>query len=281
MNRNADGMAFFEEPVREYGVVEQEKIREDGSGDGYRVRPVKWYRALSCARDRMENGAFLLEGEKAVRQIMHNHPDQVLERIRIRGMEPESGGFPVRWLTAEQFQSISTLKTPQGEMAVVRLPLQTYGDDLPQTIGSKAIFLDRVQDPGNVGTLIRTAVAFGFSGMILSEGCADPFSPKCVQASSGTVLSLWIRKIKNAPKLLDRLKGRKFSVVAADPRGDSDMGIFHFSECLVLVLGSEGSGLSKDVMDRVEHRFRIPIAEGQIESLNVAVSGAICMYLTL
>ena len=130
-------------------------------------------------------------------------------------------GCPVREISSSQFLSISNARAPQGIIAVVKLPSETYSSGLPPEPGSKILLLENIQDPGNIGTLLRTAVAFGFSGALLSLQSADPFSPKAVQATAGTVLSLWIRRSDNYLQIASSLKQMGYSILSADVKGDS------------------------------------------------------------
>jgi TrmH family RNA methyltransferase len=158
--------------------------------------------------------------------------------------------------------------------------MDTYSDQLPGNIGSKILLLEDVQDPGNVGTLIRTAVAFAFSGVILTEKCADPLSPKCVQSTAGTVLSLWIRRTSHYLELAEELKYNGYSLVAADLNGEEDPSVLQYQNKLLLALGNEASGLSRSILKASNYRLRIPTIRENVESLNVAACGAICIYLS-
>jgi len=144
------------------------------------MKPLKWYRNLATKKGRIEAGAFLIEGDRAIKQMISNNPDAIVEIISTEELSPSYRNYSKRLITDSQLRSIGSTKTPQGIIAVVRLPMDTYSDQLPDNIGPKILLLEDVQDPGNVGTLIRTAVAFAFSGVILTEKCADPLSPKCV-----------------------------------------------------------------------------------------------------
>jgi len=142
------------------------------------------------------------------------------------------------------------------------------------------LFLEDIQDPGNIGTLIRTAAAFRFTGVLLTEKCADPFAPKCVQASAGTVLSLWLRRTAQSFDLVSRLRQQGYALVAAMLEGRTDPAILSGQARLILALGNEGIGLSPAVRQAAQAHFTIPMDRHGSESLNVATSGAICMYLS-
>jgi TrmH family RNA methyltransferase len=243
------------------------------------LKPIKWYKSLATKKGRREAGAFLIEGESTVRQIIDSNPNDIVEIISTGELPPFYGKYPHRLVTESQFSSISSTKAPQGIMAVVRIPPDTYSDKLPDDAGAKILLLEDVQDPGNVGTLIRTAVAFDFCGVILTEKCADPFSPKCVQSTVGTVLSLWLRRTPRYLELVEALKDKGYSLVAADLDGAEDRSVLR-SQKLLLALGNEAGGLSEAVLNTADHRLRIPVSPGKVESLNVAACGAICMYLS-
>jgi TrmH family RNA methyltransferase len=245
------------------------------------LKPLKWYKKLATDKGRLEAGAFLVEGDRAVKQIVDRHPGEIIEIVTTRSAHPEYPDHPVRQVTERQFDSISNTVTPQGIMAVVRLPQHIYSDLLPDATGTRVLLLEDVQDPGNAGTLIRTAAAFDYSGVILTDKCADPLSPKCVQATAGTVLALWLRRTAGYIHLMKAMKKRGYSIVAADLKGEEDPSRLRKEDKLLLALGSEASGLSQALLKASDYRFRIPIARAKAESLNVATSGAICMYLSV
>ena len=244
------------------------------------LKPLKWYKNLATMKGRLEAGAFLVEGDRAIKQVTGNHPDEILEIVTTEEPSPLYGRYSTRFVTDSQFRSICSTKTPQGIMAVVRLPSNTYSEHLPQDVGAKVLLLEDIQDPGNVGTLIRTAAAFNFSGIILSNKCADPLSPKCVQSTAGTVLSVWSRKTIHYLELVETLQKGGYALVAADVNGVADPSILSQQNKLLLALGNEASGLSKAILDMANYRLRIPIATTKAESLNVSACGAIAMYLS-
>jgi TrmH family RNA methyltransferase len=244
------------------------------------LKPIKWYKNLATRKGRLEAEAFLIEGDRAIKQIISSNPDAVVEIVSAEELSPSYEKYPKRLVTDSQLYSICSTKTPQGILAVVSLPMDTYSDQLPSHIGAKILLLEDVQDPGNVGTLIRTAAAFNYSGVILTEKCADPLSPKCVQSTAGTVLSLWIRRTSRYLELVEELKNNGYSIVAADLAGAEDPSVLQCQNKLVLALGNEASGLSDLVLNASDYRLRVPTIRGKAESLNVAACGAICMYLS-
>jgi TrmH family RNA methyltransferase len=241
-------------------------------------QPLKWYRELGTNKGRLQAGAFAVEGERAVRQIIASLPDAVTEILTTDDTLPEFQSYPVRTVTESQFNYVSHTRTPQGVMAIVRLPEESYSATLPEDTGDKILLLEDIQDPGNVGTLIRTAAALGFSGVIMTESSADPFAPKCVQATAGAVLSVWLRRTAKYLDVVQKLRQNGYLLVAAELNGQEDTSVLR-SRKLILALGNEGAGLSPELLTAADCRLRLPTAREKAESLNVAACGAILMYL--
>lgn len=243
------------------------------------LKPLKLYRELAGKKGRLKAGAFTVEGDRAIRQVMSVRPDAITEIIAINEPPPVYGKYPRRLVTESQFRYISSTRTPQGIMAVVRAPEDIYTPHLPQDAGRKILLLEDIQDPGNVGTLIRTAAAFDFSGVILTENCADPLAPKCVQSTAGTVLSVWLRRTARYLEMVRSLRQNDYSLIAAELKGPAGISVLK-REKILLALGNEAAGLSKALLDEADYRLRIPTAQEKAESLNVAVCGAILIYLS-
>ncbi len=244
------------------------------------LKSLKWYRSLATRKGRLEAGAFAVEGDKAIRQIITAHPESIVEILTIDTPPSIYHDYPVRSLTESQFNSICRTKTPQGILAVVRIPADIYTSSLPSHIGQKVLLMEDIQDPGNVGTLVRTAAAFDFSGVIMTESCADPFAPKCIQATAGAVLSLWIRRTADYLKLIRSLQDLDYKLIAAEVKGKEQPFVLFHHDKILLALGNEAAGLSATVLEQADYRVKIPIMPRKAESLNVAVCGAILMYLS-
>jgi TrmH family RNA methyltransferase len=245
------------------------------------LKPLAWYKKLATKRGRLAAGMFLVEGERAIRQIAGTHAEAIVEILTTAEGEISGLQVPTRLLTPGQFRSVCATQTPQGLAAVVRLPQDTYSDQLPPHCGSHLLLLEDIQDPGNVGTLIRTAVAFRFSGVLLTDKCADPFAPKCVQATAGSVLSVWLRRTPHYLTLAESLRRQGYTLAAADLEGYAEPTVLSAQARLLLALGKETSGLSPALLRVAQVRFAIPMDRTRAESLNVAACGAICMYLSV
>jgi len=249
------------------------------------MKPISWYKSLSQPQHRREFGCFLIDGRRSVDHILTHRRESVSELLCVEDTAPsyqsQSSDIPIRTISEAHMNTISPSRTPQGVCALVRIPDDIYTSKIPEAstvINGKILLLEHIQDPGNIGTLIRTAAAFGVDGVIMSDQCADPFSPKAIQSTAGSILSLWIRRSNNYLRMITELKNRGYKLIAADLQGD-ELQIQESCDIpRILALGSEGSGLSEDVINMSDRRVRIPISESGAESLNVAVAGGILMF---
>lgn len=210
---------------------------------------------------------------KRLREAIRDHADEIV----IEGPRPVADAIAAGWkpikvftreigFTARLFDALSETKTPQNVIGLFQRPHASL-DHLFARETSIVIALDGVQDPGNVGTIVRLAAAFDANGIALFPGCADPFSPKAIRASAGAILTVPVVSIS-----LEELSARRWPIVAADARGEiSDPPAHH----AVLAFGSEGSGLSPELA-RAARTIAIAMAP-RIESLNVASSAAILL----
>ncbi|MDR2729235.1 MAG: RNA methyltransferase [Chitinispirillales bacterium] len=225
-------------------------------------------------------GCFFIEGKKAVDQLLTFHRSSISELLCIEEAASLYGdtGISVRIVSAQNMKSICTSRTPQGVAALVQTPVGVYTSDIPEKKGNKIILLEDVQDPGNAGSLIRTAAALGYSGVVMSDKCADPFSPKAVQSTAGSLLSVWIRRSGGYLEMAAQLKNEGYELICADLSGDEQLN-FKDTGSHVLALGSEGYGMSAELLELGSRAVRVPIARSGAESLNVAAAGAILMFM--
>jgi TrmH family RNA methyltransferase len=242
-------------------------------------KPLKWYRELSEKKGRLASGVFLIEGEKAVRQIMGIHPEAITEIISSGEPPHDLYQYPVHRISESQFGYVSNTQTPQGIAAVVKIPAEIYTTRLPIDAGQKILLLEDIQDPGNIGTLIRTAAAFDFSGVILTDKCADPLSPKVAQATAGALMSLWIRATAQYLELTGSLLEKDYTLIAAELGGLDGISALQQNR-FILALGNESAGLSTKLRAMADYHVGIPITQKKAESLNAAVCGGILMYLS-
>jgi TrmH family RNA methyltransferase len=184
-------------------------------------------------------------------------------------------GVPTHALSTELLTSLSEADTPQGLVALARRP--AFEDGQLFGVAPLVLVADGIQNPGNLGALLRTAEAAGATGACLSVGCADPFSWKALRGSMGSAFRLPHVRGVEVLELLDRLRGRGLAVLAMAADGEQRYDQVDLRGPLAVVLGAEGAGLAAAVTRRATARVRIPLAAA-VESLNVSVAGALVLY---
>ena len=167
--------------------------------------------------------------------------------------------------------SISQTESPQGIFAVVKI--KEFSIEFRD---KRFVILDRIQDPGNLGTVIRTSDAAGFNTIILDKGSVDPFNPKVVRSSQGSLFHL---KIINSDikRIIEELKDRGVKILGTSPKGDKIYTDVNIRDRLAIVFGNEAKGIRDEILSMCDETIRIPIY-GRAESLNVSVSSGIILY---
>ena len=208
----------------------------------------------------------LIEGRKLVAEAADSGLD--LETVLVSSTFTGDVNLdaPTAVLPEALFKELSTLTTPEGILAVARRPKPAA---LPA--GGTVAVAAGIQDPGNLGAIARVAEAAGASALVVLEGSADPFGPKTVRASAGSVLRLPIVE-DVGPGALDR-----FRLVALVPRGGRDFRRVSWEPPVAILLGAEGTGLDEPLLARTELLVSIPMA-GRVESLNVATAAALVLF---
>jgi len=189
-------------------------------------------------------------------------------------------GVRVRTEPREQLTQVAQTTAHQGVVALVRPQDLLSIEDLFESTGSAArlvLALDGVEDPQNLGALLRVADGAGVDGVIVTERRSAPLSPVAVKASAGATEHLRMARVVNLVRALEELKERNLWVIGLDERGATDYDQFDLTGNCVLVLGREGAGLHELVKRTCDHLLRIPMAGG-VSSLNVSAAGAVVLY---
>jgi len=233
---------------------------------------VKYIRALKAKKARNESGTFVVEGEKFVREIAA--PWEV-EFFVVSEDNAEKNFSAVRHFVVSNriFESISDVVQPQGVLAVVRQRAYVL-DDMLNAETPLFLLCEDVQDPGNVGAILRIAHGLGFCGVVLSEGCADVYSPKVIRSSAGSALHVPFVTMP-LPLAIATLKSRSVDIFAT--KASAKHMLFHldFRPPTAFIIGNEAKGLSKDILALADSDVSIPI---QSESLNASVACGILAY---
>lgn len=247
-------------------------------------RIVKQVRKLRKRKYRDEEGLFLIEGRKNVAEAVSSGASVRMLLYR-EGEDPEESGFPEYAgfsdeyvLPKELFRKISDTEESQGILAVVEKPRFSAEDLLDaDRDGGNLVVLDQVQDPGNVGTILRTALGAGYEAVVILPGTCDVFSPKTVRATAGAVFTIPIVFVRDDRELFELVHGigKKLAVTSVVD------GINYYEadicENTALVIGNEGSGVRESLLRNADVRLTIPM-EGGLESLNASVAAGILMY---
>lgn len=235
----------------------------------------------------------LRSGLEAVALLVSESGERELEYV-LRAASESVAGIPrarVLRTTDKLFESVAGTETPQGVAALFRQPAWQFEDVLRGAASADGAFLARapllvvmagVQDPGNVGTIVRSAEAFGATGAVTTRGSADPWSPKAVRASAGSALRLPLLRGTAVPVLLAQLRVADVKIVAASSHAVAERGTERHvaadvRDSVAIFIGNEGAGLPQEVEHAADARIAIPIAES-VESLNAGIAASIVLY---
>lgn len=242
---------------------------------------IKYIHSLRLKKYRQKYGRFTAEGAKVVDELLkepHIHIDSLFateewleQNLSLEGLTRK---FSMSTVSEQDLQQISNLDSPQAVFAVCKLPSM---HQLPELSGRISLALERIQDPGNLGTIIRIADWFGIENVVCSLDCADTFSPKTVQATMGSIARIRITEVS-----LDKMLGKAGNIptYAATLNGIDIREFSKIKEGIILI-GNEGRGLSEKMLQMATYHITIP-GLGKAESLNAAVAaGIICGRLLL
>ena len=237
---------------------------------------IRLIRSLEQKKIRDRYGLFIAEGDKIAREILDSSLTVACVLARTTWLQQIPNQILTRAeeiieINDRELQQISFLKTPHQAMVLVRIP--QYSLDMEDMTGGLSLYLDQVQDPGNLGTIIRLADWFGMNSVLCGDGCADPYNPKTVQATMGAIIRVktymtdetFFQKLSNFPVYGTFLNGE---------------GIYNapLSKKAVIVFGNESKGISDEVAQYINKRLTIPSFQPLSESLNVATAAAIVCY---
>jgi TrmH family RNA methyltransferase len=247
---------------------------------------LKKIKLLSTKKGRRKQGIFLAEGVRLMEESLRFRfwPISVFyspTTLSARGTrliaQFERHGIETKRLSAGQLRSVSDAETPQGVVGLFAVPEMNLSK-LYQPRYRKLLLCENISDPGNLGTLVRSALAFGFDLVLLCGSTAEPYAPKAMRASAGAIFGLPMAEV--TPKELDTFLGKEqIMVIASDLHKDADISLPKKelkNKKIVLAVGSEATGLSKRILDRADLSLRIPHSRA-VESLNAAVAGSILM----
>lgn len=240
---------------------------------------------LEKASYRRQKGQFIVEG---IRMFLET-PAEWVEQIyvseeflqkSIHADKVKKHRYTV--VSATVFKKLTATQTPQGILIVLKMP--SYEDFFERlckekTAGEERLFLilNSVQDPGNLGTMLRTAEGAGVSMVIMDRGCVDIFNPKVIRSTMGSIYRVPFLITEDLKATIDRMKGNGVKMLAGHLKGQTYFDNVDYSGDVAVMIGNEGNGLSEDISELSDLKVKIPM-EGKVESLNAAISAALFMY---
>ncbi len=239
---------------------------------------IKQLRALATSKKaRQESGSFIIEGWRGINTLLtHESRQYKLETLvvsdELKNDPRLPGSIDTVVLPAPLFAKISDVKNAQGILGIVRpspIPFEFFPDT------GHYLLLDAIRDPGNLGTLIRSAVGAGYDGVLLHGDCVDPYNPKTIRSTMGTFAFCNIWPVERAD--IDRMLATGYELLATTGHDGDSLYETTFPKKTILMIGSEAHGLSGELMQRADKKITIPLAAA-CESLNAAIAGSICMF---
>ena len=242
---------------------------------------IKEVRSLSNKKGRMTAQAILLEGYRLVKDALGSGAEIRYLIISDSFFQKEElflsqmSNIKSVQVPDELFSRISETDSPQGILAVAEKPVYNKYDIISKI--KRVIALENLQDPGNLGTIIRSADACGFDAILLSKNSADPYSPKVIRSTMGSIFHIPVIIEENFIEALDELKSKDIPLVAAHTRDalpcwDTDM-----SGDVAIIIGNEGNGLSDEVLEFADMTVMIPMP-GKAESINASAAASMLIY---
>jgi TrmH family RNA methyltransferase len=246
---------------------------------------IKKVKNLYRRKERWKNKLFLIEGIKLVEEcIDNNYP--ISNIIYSEELFNANGGYDLFekikfydqliQIPGKLYKEISDMDNPQGILAVATFKVN-YIEDINIKVNPFLLLLDRVQDPGNMGTIIRTADAFGINGIIVTEGCVDIYNPKVVRSTMGSIFRIPVFHESDGVNIIKKLKKEGVKIYSTSLEGSYYIQNTNFKESCMLIIGNESKGVSKSLHLMADELIKIPMI-GEAESLNAAVASSIIMY---
>lgn len=234
-------------------------------------------RLATSSRERRDAGQTLLDGPHLLRAWLDcgRRPAHILlsppalEDSEISRLRAECADVPCTLLDEALFKQLSELKTPNGLLTLVDIPpnAQNFTPNF-------ALLLEDLQDPGNLGSILRSAAAAGCDAVYMSQGCADAWSPRVLRAAMGGHFALEINESADLLDVASRFDG---SLFASSLQADTALYECDLRGKIAFAIGNEGAGLSRALQDKAQQRFIIPMP-GKVESLNAAAAAAVCLF---
>jgi TrmH family RNA methyltransferase len=242
---------------------------------------IKEVRMLKNKSAREKKGLYFIEGTRFVSEALKFSKEiryLVVSESFSNGeqMKQIEGSFQNIYQVPDSlFRELSDTQTPQGILAVMGIKYNRL--DEAELSGGLLVILDSIKDPGNMGTIIRTADAAGCTGIIVPEGCVDIYNPKVLRSTMGSIFHLPVFRCENISQALETAKNKGFKLCASHLEGAVSIYEADLSGSTALVIGSEAEGICRETIDKADLLIKIPM-EGKAESLNASVAAGIMIF---
>ena len=243
---------------------------------------IKWLVSLSeKAKERKKEKVFLVEGSKMFEEADEKNIREVYVSegyIEKNGISDKLEKIGYETVSDEVFKKISDTKSPQGILCVMKQYEYTM-EELLEKENPVLVLLEDIQDPGNLGTILRTGEGAGIDGVIMTRDTVDIYNPKTIRATMGSIYRVPFLYADSMEAVIERLKDKGVAVYAAHLSGENYYDSFDFTKGSAFLIGNEGNGLKKETADLADSYLKIPM-EGKVESLNAAIATSLLMYET-
>lgn len=231
------------------------------------------------SKARNEEGVFVVEGLRMFTEVPKERVEKVYASESFynkKKHELKWDKFPLEILSDSVFKHVSDTQTPQGVLCIVKQEHYEI-ETLLNIEQPHFIVLDNLQDPGNLGTIVRTAEGAGVDAVFMSKDCVDIYNPKTIRSTMGSIYRMPTIYIEDTVKLLELLKEKGIKSYAAHLDGKNSYDREDYREGTAILIGNEGNGLRDEVSEKADIWVRIPM-EGQVESLNAAIAASVFMF---
>ncbi len=231
------------------------------------------------SKARNERNVFIVEGIKMFSEAPRNRIEKVFISETLfnrKKQELNLDGLKVEILSDKVFSHVSDTKTPQGILCIVRQK-KTKLEGIFAQNPAHLMILDNLQDPGNLGTIVRTAEGAGVSGIILSKDCVDIYNPKTIRSTMGSIYRMPFLYVEDLENTIDEVKKQDIKVYAAHLQGKNNYDEENYKTGCAFLIGNEGNGLRDEIAEKADIWVKIQM-QGQVESLNAAIASSILMF---
>ena len=231
------------------------------------------------AKVRDEENVFVVEGLRMFAEVPKNRVEKVYISESLynrKKLDLNLQEFPLEILSDQVFGHVSDTKTPQGILCVVKREKYDI-EELLQVKNPHFIVLDNLQDPGNMGTIVRTAEAAGVDAVFMSRDCVDIYNPKTIRSTMGSIYRMPFIYIEDILKLLDNFRSKGVKSYAAHLDGEKIYDQEDYASGVAILIGNEGNGLRDEVAEKADILVKIPM-QGRVESLNAAIAASVLMF---